>query len=308
MSTTSTGTSSPRRKIESIAELRRICQDPVRQYNDLTGVLYGWRLSIYITRFLLSLGLRASFGSVAMVVCGFVGSIVTLTGGLGIPVGLFLLTFAYVLDCVDGEMARYQKIDSYRWAAIDYLHHMFTKGLSFTCLGIGLYRENGVAWTMAAGGICSVFWLLLMGIRDLPTALFTKKIVLCDRRRDNPAYQRLLRHMKDLPADRFDNDSDYEPWGKDFKFQPWVVRTFFTSFDIIVPMLLAAAIADRFVTPFQLFSMTGLSITSLLVFAYAIILPLHTLDKVRDAMWNGQVRNELYELAASVDQYRNKGP
>ena len=295
-------------KVGSIAELRRICQDPVRQYNDLTGVLYGWRFSIYITRALLARGYSASVGSVAMVVAGLLGSTLCLFGGVGLPIGLFLLTLAYVLDCVDGEMARYQGIDSYRWAAVDYLHHMFTKGLSFAFLGVGLYVEYGVPWTMAAGGLCSVFWLLLMGVRDLPTALFAKKIVLSgDRRKDNPAYQRMLRYMEELPDDALCTDDGVERWGKDFKFEPWVIRTAITSFDMIIPAMMFAAIADLFVAPFALFGVGGLSLVSLLVFAYAVILPLHTVDLIRDSMSKSkQVRNELYELAASVERYRQK--
>lgn len=294
------------RKVESIAELRRICQDPVRQYNDLTGQLYGWRFSIYITRFFLSLGLGASFASVLMVVCGVGGSLLLIPGGVCLPIGLFVLTMAYVLDCVDGEMARYQQIDSLRWASIDFIHHMLTKGLSFLCLGVGLYVEYGFAWTLGMGGACSIFWLLLMGVRDLPTALFAKKVVLCRDPANNPAYQRLLKNLAALADKAALEEGSEKPapqppkdiWGADFKFQRWMIRTFFMAFDIAIPLLCLATIADLWLPTFSLGPLGPLSAASAILLAYTIVLPIQLVDSLRDALPGRQLRNELYELAA----------
>jgi hypothetical protein len=291
----------PRRTpIESIPELRRICQDPVRVYNDLTGSLYGWRISIYITRIFLSLGLTASFASSLMVAAGLVGSLLCAFGGGYSVAGLATLAFSYILDCVDGEMARYRRIDSFRWAGIDYLHHMLMKGFSFLALGIGVYVATGNPWTMAAGGACSIFWLLLMGVRDLPMMLFAKKIVANDKRSANPAFQRLRRHLRDLQRVRRDTSPPLDVWGRDFKFQPWMIRTFFTSYDIMVLLALTTAIIDLWRPPTPFFGMP-FSATAWLLCGYSIILPLHFADALWTAMLRKQVRNELYELAGKID-------
>lgn len=288
-----------RTKVQSIPELRRICQDPVRVYNDITGSLYGWRLSIYLTRFFLSLGLGASFASSLMVLTGLGGSLLCVLGGMWTTIGLAILTFSYVLDCVDGEMARYAGIDSYRWAGIDYLHHMLTKGLSFLCLGVGLFRESGNPWLLLAGGACSIFWLLLMGVRDLPMLLFAKKIVANEHREENPAFKRLVAYLEELKERKREHDPPRDIWGADFRFRPWMIRTFFTSFDVVVPLLCVTSLLDLFLPPSTILGLPWTA-TSAIVALYALLLPLHLADSINTAMRGKQVRNELYDLAAKV--------
>ncbi len=252
-------------------------------YNDLTGSLYGWRFSIYITRFLLSIGLTASFASTLMVITGIAGWLLASFGGPFLVAGLLSLTLSYVLDCVDGEMARYRGIDSFRWAGVDYLHHLVMKGMAFLGIGVGLYRDTGNAWVIAAGALCSTSWLLLMGLRDLPMLLFAKKIVMNERRAENPAVKRLFGILADVKDDIRRRPAPRDIWGKEFRFQPWVIRTFFTCFDVVVPLLACASIADRFVAPFPWLG-AQFTITAALVCAYAVILPLHFLDCMNTAM------------------------
>lgn len=289
--------------VPSIAELRRICHDPVRQFNDLTGSLYGWRISIHITRLLLSFGLTASFASTAMVVSGLLGSALCLFGGWFLTGGLVLLVLTYVLDCVDGEMARYYGIDSFRWAGVDYLHHLLTKGLAFPCIGIGYFVEYRNPWTMAIGGLCASCWLILVGVRDLPLVLFAKKIVANEGRDQNPAFRRMVRNLRELRrAQQREQEQAKDVWGADFRFQPWMIRTFFTSFDIVVPLLCLASFFDRFGATLVAFG-SVFSAGSVLLLAYGVILPLHTADVIHTAMSRGQVRAELYELARKAEEY-----
>lgn len=289
--------------IPSIAELRRVCHDPVRQFNDLTGSLYGWRISIHLTRAFLGLGLSASFASTAMVVCGLLGSALCLFGGWFLTAGLALLVVTYILDCVDGEMARYYGIDSFRWAGVDYVHHLLTKGLAFPCLGIGFFVAYGNPWTMAIGGLCAACWLILVGVRDLPLVLFAKKIVANEGRDQNPAFRRLVRNLHDLRrAANEEREKVEDVWGADFRFQPWMIRTFFTAFDIVVPLLCLASFADRFGSTFSMFGHT-FSYASALLLGYGLLLPLHTADVIHTAMSRGQIRDELYELARKAEDY-----
>lgn len=295
------------RTIGSIAELRRICQDPVRQYNDLSGALYGWRVSIYVTRFLLRRGCSASFASLAMFVCGFIGSLLLLGPGWWRIAGLVLLVGAFILDCVDGEMARFAKIDSYRWAAFDNLHHLTAKSLAFFCLGLGIHLEHGEPFAIAAGGLLSIFWLALLVIRDLPTAIFAKKIVMNDGREQNPAYVRLLENMRrpDVVSQGAKERDDARMFCGEFRLRPWVVRAFFVNFDIVVPLFLVAALLDRSLAPFVAFDRAW-PLTTILIYVYAIVIPLHTIDVLITAMWRGRLRAELYDLAARVERFREK--
>ncbi|MFH0945974.1 MAG: CDP-alcohol phosphatidyltransferase family protein [Planctomycetota bacterium] len=291
--------------IVPIPKLREICQDPVRENNDLAGALFGGRFSIFITAAMLRLGLSANVASRLMLLSGLAGSLTLLAPGWWRVLGIGLVTLAFVFDCVDGEMARYYKVDSFRWAAFDYVHHMTVKGLAFFCLGIGLFLEYGTPWTMAAGGIGSLSWLLLMTLRDLGMALFTKKIVLNDQRSENPAYQRLLKNMGQA-GDRSSPEPPGEPqdvWGSDFRFGPWVVRTYLVSFDLAGPTLLLTSLLDLCIGPFSLAGIT-LSPTILMLYLYAVVLPLHLLDLLHGAMRRGELRKELYDLARRIDSFR----
>ncbi|MBI4881006.1 MAG: hypothetical protein HY812_15315 [Planctomycetes bacterium] len=290
----------------SIPELRRICQDPVRERNDLAGAIYGSRISIVVTALFLRLGLGANSASRLMLLSGSGGSLLLLLPGWWRVAGLVLVMVSYIFDCVDGEIARYHKIDSYRWAAFDYVHHMIVKGLAFLCLGIGLYLEYGTVWAMAAGGLCSVLWLVLMAIRDLAPALFTKKIVLDDRRALNPAYLRLVENLRRLPdAPAANAQADAAPPGPEYGLRPWVVRTFLVSFDLVVPLFLAAALFDRLAGPFHL---AGAFLTPVivLIYAYAVFLPLHAVDLLLCAMTRGGLRDELYDLARRIESFKKR--
>lgn len=299
------------KRIGSIAELRTACQDPVRWNNDLAGALFGWRVSIYLTSIFLRMGLSANVASWMMLLSGFTGSLLMLGPGWFRVAGAFLITIAFVLDCVDGEMARFYEIDSYRWAAFDYIHHMTVKGLAFFCLGVGLYLEYDNAWAIAAGAIGSIFWLLLMAIRDLATSLFSKKIVLDDGRGENPAYQRMQQYLeqdevRDPEPSGKGVDDSVDVWGADFRFGPWMVRSFLTSFDVAALLLLLGALAELFVAPLGIAG-HAFSLTALLLVGYALILPLHTADLLHAAMCKGGLRSELYDLAGRIDRFRNDG-
>lgn len=277
----------------------------MRQYNDLAGQIYGSRLSIYVTWLFLRLRLRADHASRMMFGCGLIGSMLLLVPG-GRVLGFALLAAAFVLDCVDGEMARYLRIDSYRWAAFDLLHHLTAKGLAFTCLGVGLYLEHEIAWTLLFGTVMSLAWLALMILRDLPGAIFVRKIVLNKDREKNPAYRRLIANLSrpslSSPPVR---PAGVETFRGSLRRRLQGVRTFFASFDLVVPLFLVAAASDRFLPPVPLPAPFGPQpLVLLLLHGYALLLPLHVLDVLYTSMWRGRFRSELYEMAGRVERFR----
>jgi hypothetical protein len=50
--------------------------------------------------------------------------------------GFAILFVYYVLDCVDGEVARFRKTEKLTWGFHDFLFHLYVKSAFFTCLGI----------------------------------------------------------------------------------------------------------------------------------------------------------------------------
>jgi len=280
----------------------------VRQYNDLAGRIYGWPLSIYVTRLLLRLQLQADHASRMMFGCGLIGSVLLLAPGGYRVLGFAFLTAAFILDCVDGEMARYSRIDSYRWTAFDHLHHLTAKGLAFTCLGVGLYLEHGTAWTLLSGPVVSQAWLALMIVRDVPSTIFVHKIVLNENREKNPAYHRLTGNLSRLGLSRPPaRPAGADTFGGTLRRRLGVVRTLFTSFDLVMPLFLIAAACEQFLPPVPLPAPVGPQpLVSLLLHGYALLLPLHTLDVLYTGMWRGRFRSELYEMAGRVERFRER--
>src|SRR5262245_22109556 len=95
--------------MESIAELRQRVQAPVRKYNDVAGLLVGDRLSIHVTRIFVALGLSPTWATIGMLVFGVGGSALVALGGAWSVAGFACVFLYYLLDCVDGEVARYHR-------------------------------------------------------------------------------------------------------------------------------------------------------------------------------------------------------
>jgi hypothetical protein len=74
---------SPHGMVESIHDLRKKVQEPVRANNDVAGVLVGDRVSIHVTRLFLSWGLSPDVATIGMLVCGVVGSVLALFAAAG---------------------------------------------------------------------------------------------------------------------------------------------------------------------------------------------------------------------------------
>lgn len=149
----------------SIAELRAVCQ-PVSvigrpSAEHWAGRLYMRRLSIYVTRWLLDAPVTPNALTVLMLVVGVVAAAVAAVPNLLAAVAAALLVQLYLLlDCVDGEVARWRRVTSAAGVYLDRLGHYGAEAALFVGLGVradGGYAELG-AWTTigAVGGLLLV--------------------------------------------------------------------------------------------------------------------------------------------------------
>lgn len=116
--------------MESIKELREICQKQKmtdKNFPLAYGYLFHRRISIYITRFFL-----ASFPSITPSAIGALMICLSLAGAAGIAfgvsamaevAGIALVYFGFLLDKVDGEIARYKKVFPLRGMYLDEIYH-----------------------------------------------------------------------------------------------------------------------------------------------------------------------------------------
>ena len=143
----------------SIAELRAATQPPslfARNSGEhWAGRLYVRRLSPYATRMLL--GLHPNTVTAFMVVAGLAAAaVIALDGVLPVVAALVLIQLQILLDCSDGEVARWRGISSPVGIYLDRIAHWFTE--TALPIGWGIHTDH-----VELGLIAAVLQLLIKG-------------------------------------------------------------------------------------------------------------------------------------------------
>ncbi len=143
--------------MESIADLRRICQGTAKKDRSNWYMRHVSRFfSIYFTRLLLPTRATPNQVSFAMIVVGVLSTLFFLSTATNhFVIGAFLLQFWYILDCMDGEVARYrayqkQGIEIKEKSELgltgmyyDIINHYIINLLVPTTLAFGVYKQTG---------------------------------------------------------------------------------------------------------------------------------------------------------------------
>ena len=218
----------PQMALESIPELRRLVQEPVEYRNDLTGKLYGSRVSIFITRFFLKRGWSANVASFLMLANGLTGSALLIFPGWWQVVGFFLLETYYLFDCVDGELARYYRTSHLKAAYYDYLAHVLVKSAMFLGLGVGLARCPAVGhpWPIFVAMVPTLAILFTKVAADVHHVIFTSKFILS---RDEEA---IANFMRDRPTSEESREAAMDQAGGKRRLSSGMVRELLLNFDL----------------------------------------------------------------------------
>src|SRR5260370_4862158 len=136
----------------SPAEVRATGQSPqvLARLNDEPwgGRLYMRRVSPYATVVFARLGWSPNAVTVAFIVCGVAAGVVAGVPGLAAAVGVALLIQLYLLlDCSDGELARYTGRTSGTGVYLDRMGHYIAEAVLLAGLGV---RAQG-HFTLAGG-------------------------------------------------------------------------------------------------------------------------------------------------------------
>ena len=158
-------------------QLREVCQRPVRAGNDVAGLLFGDHASLVITKLFVDFGVSPNYASIGFFVSGLAGAALQLSSGPWALLGACSLVLYYVLDCVDGEVARWQKVVNVEWGYYDYLFHMLIKPLAFFGVGLGLWIELDAAWPLCAAFCAATATLWRKILIEIPGILFLKDVL-----------------------------------------------------------------------------------------------------------------------------------
>lgn len=293
----------------SFKELRRVCQEPVADGNDVAGLLFGDKASLPFTKLLVDTGLSPSVATVGMLVTGLVGSALQF-GGPGVVVaGAMFLLLYYVLDCVDGEVARWRKIEHARWGYYEYIFHFIVKPVAFLSIGFATWLETGHIELVIAGVAAATATLWLKLFLGLPSIVFVGSVFGRRFSGDRP-YSEYLREAEERLAKEA-AASGGGGRGEVFRLRLDLVtlRSLGTNFDVGLLLLVLVSAADMVIGDLPWFwgasggpgdgaaaGSGAMSLRGLWVLYYGVVLPLDFLDYVRTYFKQGHFDRQMVRL------------
>lgn len=274
----------------------------MRSRNDVAGLLYGDRLSLPITKLMVDTRLSPSWATIGFFVAGVAGSVLQVANGNLAIAGAALLVLYYVLDCVDGEVARWQDVCDSRWAYADFLFHLIVKPLCFLGVGIGLWRELGHTEFLFASFAAAIATLWLKVFLEMPGIVFLKEFLR--RAQSSESISARLRPLYErarVLAPRGSNPSFAEPFK--LKLDLVTVRALGTNFDVGLLLLLAATVGDLWLEPVALPVLGEVTLRGVWLAYYAVVLPLDFLDYVVTYLRRGHFSQEVSRLLALAHHF-----
>ena len=157
----------------SVAEMRPVTQPeavtgrPGAEH--WTGTLYMRRISPYLTRLLLPTGITPNGVTWLMIVAGGAAGVALLVPGLpGAVLAALLAQAQMLLDCSDGELARWQRSFSATGVFLDKLGHFVAEAL--IPLGLGVRADGGLGsiggWT-TLGALLSLLVVVNKSLNEM---------------------------------------------------------------------------------------------------------------------------------------------
>lgn len=135
------------------------------------------RISIYLTWAMLKLGLEANQVSGLMMVLGVAGALLVATPSpLRNALGFVLFYAAFLLDKVDGEMARLRRAPSARGILLDRFHHRIVEPTLFAAAAFHEVRLTGSADVLVAGFVTMLLANIIEENQQLPPFIFFKHL------------------------------------------------------------------------------------------------------------------------------------
>jgi phosphatidylglycerophosphate synthase len=159
--------------LPSVAQMRPVTQPPTvtgrPSAEHWTGTLYLRRISPYLTRLLLRTGITPNGVTGLMIISGAAAAVALLWGGLpGALLAVFLVQLQMLLDCSDGELARWRGRSSAAGVFLDKLGHYTAEAM--IPLALGVRADGGIGsiggWT-TLGALLSVLVLFNKSLNDI---------------------------------------------------------------------------------------------------------------------------------------------
>lgn len=280
-------------------ELRDVCQRPVRATNDVAGLLFGDHASLPFTKLLVDLRLSPTYASIGFLICGLLGAALQVLSGPWAVLAAVLMVLYYVLDCVDGEVARFQRVVDVHWGYFDYLFHMLIKPLTFFGIGLGAYRELGGVLFLCFAFTAAVATLWRKILIEIPGILFLRAVLAKSAQPETaPAAGRVE------PAPAASNGDSKGGAAFRLRFDLVTLRAVLTNFDVGLLALLVTSVADACSTPMTIEPFGTVTFRALWLTYYGIVLPLDFLDYLVTYLRRRHFSTEMTRLLSLAHHFR----
>jgi phosphatidylglycerophosphate synthase len=248
--------------VESISELRKICQDT----RETVYFKMPWfpkhvtrRISIYFTKLCLKIGISANQASIISLVFLIAGGVFFIFADPRLWFIGILLSYGYrVFDCVDGEIARYNKSSSLGGKQLDGSIGLFAMPYMLACMTFGIYNS--------LHSITAFIFGFLAVIASATSAASSLHLLVLAHR------EGLFPDRKDMPGK--------EPMI--LRYGRIVYRVLIAATGVeLLPQLLVVATIDCFVSPFTILSLSFnarliyLALVGLATSAGAVVIAFH---------------------------------
>lgn len=176
---------------ESFKDFKRICRG--NKIREMKKEKSWWHalprfISIYITWILVKTSISANFITVFSIIIGLTGLIlIGLSKSLLIIIGFMFLYLYFILDEVDGEVARYKKSTSVQGVFYDEVGHLLIHTGLFFIFGFSIYNITSDDLFLILGFLASFFILGIRIIRRIPLIASSKgsaKNIITDAKND----------------------------------------------------------------------------------------------------------------------------
>lgn len=173
--------------VESLKELNKKCQKPDYRRSGNWMVRHILRdAALPITWLLLHFKVTANqvtFASLMVGLCGI--AFFSFSSREWFFIGTIALQFWYLLDHVDGQIARYRKTASLTGRFFDFLTHHLIHTVIFFSLGVYMAQASGRFFYIVWGFILSMLILSFNLIHDSKSKAFIEKMLTCKTIRVN---------------------------------------------------------------------------------------------------------------------------
>lgn len=162
------------RKVESLRELNALCQKPhYRTVGNWMVRRIERPLALYLTWALLHTPVTANqVTAVSFLVALGAGFFLAQPWTGALLTGMGLLQFWYLLDHVDGQIARYRKTDSADGLFFDFMMHHLVNFIPLFCISLSLYSDSFDMGWVITGYVASVSLGLVAILNDAKAKAF----------------------------------------------------------------------------------------------------------------------------------------